>query len=222
MQNIPQRPFVYDPPRDPPYRLIFECEQYLILDKPSNLLSVPGRPAEHKDSLAQRVQNDFPTATVVHRLDLATSGIVIMPLTPQMHAHLGQQFEKRRISKTYIADVYGQTNLNSGIIEAPMTVDWPNRPRQIVDFEQGRACTTRYKTLERFQNSSRLLLKPVTGRTHQLRVHMQYIGHPILGDDLYAPDEAYTEYDRLHLHAAKIRFTDLAGKNVKFISKVPF
>ena len=216
MTDIPKRPFVYDPPTDPPYQIIHQTKDYLVLNKPAGLLSVPGRLSEFKDSLANRVQKDFPSATVVHRLDLATSGIIIMPLNREMHAHLGRQFEQRTVSKAYIADVWGQPNLNRGYIEAPMIVDWPNRPRQVVDFENGKPAITKYRIMERNYDHCRLLLKPVTGRTHQLRVHMQYIGNPILGDELYAPDAAYNNFERLHLHAAKIMFKDLSGNIMKF------
>mgnify|MGYP000123746525 CR=1 FL=1 len=217
-----KRPFIYDPPIDPPYKIIYQDDDLLVLDKPAGLLSVPGRPAEHKDSLSARIQTDFPSATVVHRLDLATSGLMIMPLNHTAHKHLGQQLEYRKVSKTYIADIFGQPVARKGIIEAPMIVDWPNRPRQIIDFDNGKKAVTHWRLLKEKENVSRVLLKPVTGRTHQLRVHMQYLGHPILGDDLYAHDDAYDMTDRLHLHAAKIRFVHPKGHWCRFTSEVPF
>lgn len=220
--EIKKRPFIYDPPQDPPYQIIHQDDDILVLDKPAGLLSVPGRLAEYKDSLALRVQKDFPSATVVHRLDLATSGLLIMPLNAVAHKHLGQQLEYRRVSKTYIADIYGAPMASKGIIDAPMIVDWPNRPRQIIDFENGKNARTQWRAFGKDTDKTRVLLKPVTGRTHQLRVHMQYLGHPILGDDLYAHQAAYDMTDRLHLHAAKIRFIHPQGHTCRFKSEVPF
>lgn len=222
MTKVETRPFIYDPPADPPYKILYQDDDILVLDKPAGLLSVPGRLAEYKDSLSSRVQSDYPDATVVHRLDLATSGLIIMPLNAQAHKHLGQQLEYRKVSKTYVADIFDHPTASRGCIDAPMIVDWPNRPRQIVDFDNGKNATTLWRVLSQHQNHTRVLLKPVTGRTHQLRVHMQYLGHPILGDDLYAHDQAFDAADRLHLHAAKIRFIHPNGQMVRFTSEVPF
>lgn len=199
--------FLYQPPLEPYLKILYQDDDLLVLDKPSGLLSVPGRLAELADSMQTRVQRVFPSATVVHRLDMSTSGIMLMALTKDSHRALSKQFESRKISKRYLALVFGHPAESEGRIDLPLICDWPNRPRQKVCFENGKASITNWKVLESYSsNSSLLQLEPVTGRSHQLRVHLQSIGHPILGDKLYAPPEALIMHPRLALHACSIQF----------------
>jgi len=217
------KPFIYNPPQDPYLTVIHRDNDIIVLSKPSGILSVPGRPEEHKDCLSSRVQERFPTATVVHRLDLATSGVIIMPLNKAAHRHLGLQFEKRKTKKHYIARVWGNVEENTGHIDLPLICDWPNRPRQMVDFENGRPSQTDWEVIKRDDYSTRLKLTPITGRSHQLRVHMLSIGHPILGDDLYAHDEALEAAERLQLHSEALTiFHPSDGRECTFTVPCPF
>lgn len=199
--------FVYDPPQSPYLKIIFQDDDILVLDKPSGLLSVAGRLDIHKDSLQIRVQRVFPTASVVHRLDMSTSGIMLMALNKDSHRKLSRQFQDRKISKRYLARVFGKPNRETGSVDLPLICDWVNRPKQKVDFEVGKPSLTNWKVLSSDGRTSLIELEPVTGRSHQLRVHMQSIGHPILGDKFYAHDDAFNLSDRLDLHAAYIQFT---------------
>lgn len=196
--------FKYAPPQNPQFEILYLDDDLLVLNKQSGLLSVPGRLPEHKDSLYKRVLSVFPTAKVVHRLDMETSGIIVMPLNKPTLSHISKQFQQREISKTYIADIYGQPIELFGTVDLPLRCDWPNRPRQIVCHEQGKASITHYEIMDKLENHCRVKLTPITGRSHQLRVHMQAIGHPIIGDPLYAHDEALRLASRLHLHAHKL------------------
>ena len=216
--------FLYQPPLDPYLKILYQDDDLLILDKSSGLLSVPGRLAKHADSLQSRVQRVFPSATVVHRLDMSTSGIMLMALTKSSHRSLSKQFEKREIAKRYLALVFGHPAELEGRVDLPLICDWPNRPRQKVCFETGKASVTKWKVLETFdKNSSLLLLEPVTGRSHQLRVHLQSIGHPILGDKFYAHPEAFLMYPRLALHATYIQFSHPStGQQLSFTVPVEF
>jgi tRNA pseudouridine32 synthase / 23S rRNA pseudouridine746 synthase len=175
----------------------------VVLDKPAGLLSVPGRGELRHDSLAQRVQTVHPQALVVHRLDMATSGLLLMAKGPHWQRAYSRLFAERGVRKEYVAVVSGWMAQDQGEVDLPLITDWPNRPRQRVDRIAGKPSLTRYAVLARdpLQPRTRLLLQPVTGRTHQLRVHMLALGHPILGDRLYAPDTAQDESPRLLLHA---------------------
>lgn len=177
------------------------------MNKPSGLLSVPGKNPEHKDSLIVRINRVFPTATVVHRLDMATSGIMVFALNKAAHKHIGLQFEKRQTRKAYIAKIYGVPAQECGSVELPLICDWPNRPRQKVDHETGKYALTHWQVLRTCEDYSRVKLTPVTGRSHQLRVHMLSLGHPILGDRLYAHEKALAMAERLQLHAAELSFS---------------
>tara|TARA_R110001592_G_scaffold135779_4_gene352260 strand:- start:4265 stop:4927 length:663 start_codon:yes stop_codon:yes gene_type:complete len=199
--------FVYDPPQSPYLKIIYQDDDVLVLDKPFGLLAVEGRLAIHKDSLQLRVQCAFPTASVVHRLDMSTSGIMLMALNKESHRNISRQFQERQISKRYLARVFGKPSTQTGSVDLPLIGDWLNRPKQKVDFEAGKPSLTNWKILSSDAESSLLELEPVTGRSHQLRVHMQSIGHPILGDKFYAHEEAFKLSDRLDLHAAYIKFT---------------
>lgn len=198
----------YNPPPDTGLNVVYVDDCMLVLDKPSGLLSVPGRGEDKADCLISRAQKAYPDALTVHRLDMDTSGLVVMGRGPEMQRALSIAFMDRKVKKRYIAVVDGIVESNSGIIDLPLIIDWPNRPRQKVDFEEGKEAITRYRVILRdtARNVSRMELDPLTGRAHQLRMHMLHLesGHPILGDDIYAPPEALAKADRLLLHASRL------------------
>ncbi len=196
----------YKPPLTPYLDVVYVDDDILVLNKPSGLLSVPGRLPEHKDSLQSRAQEQFPSATTVHRLDMETSGLIIMALNKPAHANLSKQFEQRLVEKFYMARVYGSPTTDTGCIEKPLICDWPNRPKQMVDFENGKQAQTYWRVLKREKLTTLLELKPVTGRSHQLRVHLQSIGLPIVGDKLYSQGAALLSAERLQLHSKQIKF----------------
>ena len=173
--------FIYAPPPDAP-RILHLDDDLLVVDKPAGLLSVPGRGEDKADCLISRLRVAHPGVLLVHRLDLDTSGVVVFALTPEAQVHLGQQFEARKTQKRYIALVEGHPQGDTGRVDLPLIVDWPNRPRQMVDMENGRPAQTDWKVVRHEGDHTRMALKPLTGRTHQLRVHMQALGNPILGD----------------------------------------
>ena len=197
---------IYQPPMKPYLDEVYHDEDVLVLNKPSGLLSVPGRKQAHKDSLQSRAQESHPTATTVHRLDMETSGLIVMALNKASHVSLSRQFEQRQVEKQYIARVYGHLARESGVIEAPLICDWPNRPKQMVDDEKGKKALTHWSVLDKEEFTTLVQLKPVTGRSHQLRVHMLHIGHPIVGDQLYAEGDALAWSDRLELHSQQLKF----------------
>jgi len=216
------REFIYDP-SDAPIEILHEDEALLIVNKPSGLLSVPGRLDEHKDSLETRLRDIYPDTLLVHRLDVPTSGVMVFARTKSAQRHIGMQFEKRQTRKTYVARVWGRVADNSGHIDLPLIVDWPVKPRQKVCHETGKPSQTDWVVLEREASATRVRLHPTTGRTHQLRVHMQAIGHPILGDRFYADDEALVAADRLQLHAEVLVLRHpTGGAEMVFRSDVPF
>lgn len=188
--------------------ILYEDDDLLLVNKPDLLLSVPGRHRLNKDCMITRVQQKYPTATVVHRLDLDTSGIMVVALNKDCHRHISRQFQERKVNKSYHAVVYGLVEKDDGSVELPIKTDWENRPLQIICHENGKHALTHYQVLERdtAKNTTRLLLKPHTGRTHQLRIHMREIGHPILGCDMYAHQQALTMAPRLMLHATTLEF----------------
>ena len=195
--------------------IMYQDDDFIVLNKASGILSVPGRLPEHQDCLQNRVQRVLPTATIVHRLDMATSGLMIMALNKPAHVAISRQFEQRKTKKTYLARVFGLIALNEGSVDLPLICDWPNRPKQKVDHENGKQSLTHYRVINRNQNhsdygneqtSTLVELTPVTGRSHQLRVHMLALGHPILGDRLYASKEALAMKNRLQLHALNLSF----------------
>jgi tRNA pseudouridine32 synthase/23S rRNA pseudouridine746 synthase len=211
----------YDPPQDP-LRILHEDHEILAVEKPSGLLSVPGKGAHLADCLLARVQEAFPTALLVHRLDRDTSGVMIFALTPHAQRHLGLQFEKRQTKKTYIARVAGRLEPKTGRVDLPLIVDWPNRPLQKVCHDTGREAITDWRVLRGTDAETRVRLTPKTGRSHQLRVHMLALGHPILGDPFYATGAAL-EHPRLMLHAEELRLRHPdGGAGVKLRSKAPF
>jgi tRNA pseudouridine32 synthase/23S rRNA pseudouridine746 synthase len=194
----------------------------LIVDKPTLLLSVPGRHPLNHDCLLNRLSVRYPGVSAVHRLDLDTSGVMVIPRHREALSRLARQFQERRIDKTYIARVAGHVAEAVGECDLPLIADWPNRPKQKVCFETGKQSLTRWRVLSRDDTSSLLLLAPVTGRSHQLRLHMREIGHPILGCDFYAPEAVLKAAPRLLLHATSLRFSHpLSGEVLTAHSPAP-
>ena len=180
----------------------FQDEHLLIVNKPAGLLSVPGRGEDKQDCLSARIQQRFPDALVVHRLDMATSGLMVFARGEAMQRELSRMFREREVSKRYVALVAGVLENEVGEIDLPLIVDWPNRPRSKVDHGSGKPSLTRYCLLGIEGGDSRVELEPITGRTHQLRLHLASIGHPIIGDALYDGRIA----ERLMLHATRLAF----------------
>jgi tRNA pseudouridine32 synthase / 23S rRNA pseudouridine746 synthase len=209
----------FDVDHEPGLGLVHADAAVVVLDKPSGLLTVPAKPPGPQDCLEARVRARFPEALLVHRLDRDTSGLVVFARSRLAQRHLGWQFERRQVAKRYVARVAGAVAGEAGRIEAPLACDWPNRPRQMV-CEGGRAAATEWRVLAREAGASRLALAPLTGRSHQLRVHCADLGHPILGDPLYGDP---TTADRLQLHAERIGFRHPdGGAPVAFASPCPF
>ena len=181
--------------------IIYADEQIVVANKPQNLLSVPGRGPANQDCLLHRLQPQFPTARIVHRLDCATSGIMVLALDADSHRELSRQFHDRETQKSYIAIISGVVEQACGLVELPLRCDWENRPKQIVDHQQGKHALTHFRVIEQHKDRARVELTPITGRSHQLRVHMQAMGHPILGDRFYADANALQKAERLLLHA---------------------
>lgn len=187
--------------------IIYQDDFLLAINKPSGLLSVPGRKPEHKFCVISQLHKKFPSALIVHRLDMDTSGLMLIALDKKTHRELSILFQDRKIDKTYLAFCQGIVLQKSGIIQLPMRSDWDNRPKQIIDFEHGRYAQTEWHTLKQHSNYFSVRLHPVTGRSHQLRLHMKSLGHPILGDNLYADELTNKLHSRLMLHASKLTFT---------------
>lgn len=213
--------FVYAPPLEP-LRILHADEAILVVDKPAGLLSVPGRGEDLADCLISRLRGDWPGVLLVHRLDLDTSGLLVFGLSPQAQAHLGRQFEARTVDKRYVARVRGVPEGKAGRVDLPLIVDWPNRPRQKVCHETGRPAVTDWRMIRVEGAHARVQLRPRTGRTHQLRVHMQALGHPILGDTLYAEGEG-AAFPRLMLHAERLGLIHPeTGERLQFHARAPF
>lgn len=213
--------FVYAPPADGP-ALIHVDDDLVVIDKPAGLLSVPGRGADRADCAIARLRARFADVLLVHRLDLDTSGVLVFARNPAAQAALGRQFEARSTVKQYQALVAGDVGPQAGRVDLPLIVDWPSRPRQMVCHETGRPAQTDWRVLDRMGGATRMLLAPLTGRSHQLRVHMLSLGHPILGDTLYA-DGAARAHPRLMLHAWSLRLTHpRSGAEVTFSAPLPF
>lgn len=198
----------YSPPADQGLDLVHLDEDLIVVNKPAGLLSVPGRGPQRADCMASRVQARFPDALVVHRLDMATSGLLVLGRGPAMQRALSEAFAGRLVHKRYEALVHGAVHADEGEIDLPLITDWPRRPRQMVCFERGKPSLTRYWVLARSADglTTRLSLEPVTGRSHQLRVHLLALGHPIVGDPLYgtSADEAARSGARMCLHAVTL------------------
>ncbi|MNY95347.1 Ribosomal large subunit pseudouridine synthase A [compost metagenome] len=215
--------FIYSPPQED-LVIVYEDDDLVVIEKPAGLLSVPGRLPEHQDSAYLRVLAQFPQAKITHRLDMATSGILMFAKHRDAEVAVSKMFQARTVDKHYIALVQGQLDAE-GSVEVPLITDWENRPRQIVHFELGKPAKTLYQALS-YDNETditRVLLTPITGRSHQLRVHMQYIGHPITGDKLYHPEPTRSPLKRMALHASFLAFKQpLSGKAVAIHGSVPF
>jgi tRNA pseudouridine32 synthase/23S rRNA pseudouridine746 synthase len=218
-------PFKYVPPVDTGLDILYQDNVLLVVNKPAGLLSVPGRDADKQDCQLHRVQREFPSARIVHRLDMATSGAMLMALNDEVHRQLSILFEKRQVAKKYLAIVDGLPEEEQGVIDLPLITDWPNRPKQMIDHERGKPSQTRFvvKDYNRTQHTTRLELIPLTGRTHQIRVHLQALGHAILGDRLYAPCDVRDKSPRLLLHSTLISFQHPVTSGIISIdSEVPF
>lgn len=213
----------YNPPMEPYLDVLYADDDILALNKPSGILTVPGRYEYLADCLASRAAEQYPTATIVHRLDMETSGVIIMALNKEAHVHISKQFERRKTGKTYIARLFGHLEGEEGTVDEPLICDWPNRPKQMVCYERGKKAVTHWKVLEREENATRVEFTPITGRSHQLRVHSLCLGHAILGDNLYAEGEAHAGADRLQLHAKTYTlFHPKTGEEVTFAAPEPF
>lgn len=211
----------YTPPTGP-IPVIYQDEHILLVDKPEGLLSVPGRGEHLADCLLSRLQALFPEVLLCHRLDRDTSGIMIFALTKVAQRKLGRAFETKRIKKRYIAQVWGEVSETKGIIDLPLIVDWPNRPLQHVNFETGKPAVTDWERLGIEDGTTRMKLMPRTGRSHQLRVHMLSLGHPILGDPFYA-EGAAADFPRMMLHAEGLKLEHpITGKMERFEAPSPF
>lgn len=209
------------------FTVIYEDEHLLVLDKPSGLLSIPGRGPDKQDCLLSRVQAHHPESLLVHRLDMATSGLLIMARSPELQKQLGHCFEKRRVSKRYQAVVIGDMGPagSSGLIDLPVRIDWLNRPRSIICHERGKPSKTLWTSLGLgpLPGTTRLLLEPHTGRTHQLRVHTLALGHPMVGDPLYAPLDTPHTAPRLLLHAWQLALEHpVTGQAMHWEAPLPF
>ena len=185
-------------------RLHYADDHLIVAEKPAGLLSVPGRGPDNQDSVVAHVGAIHPDALTVHRLDQATSGLIVLARGKDAHRTLSQAFADRKVGKTYIAVVAGRLAEDAGEIDLPLITDWPNRPRQMVDHAIGKPSLTRWRVLARGHATTRLALEPVTGRSHQLRVHLMSQGHPILGDVFYAPPDVQSLSARLLLHAERL------------------
>lgn len=222
-------PFVFPAPlpteADFALPLLHADAALLLLRKPSGLLSVPGRGEERADCVAARVQACHPQARVVHRLDMATSGLMVFGLGLEAQRALGRAFEARQVDKRYEAVVAGRVADDQGQVDLPLICDWPNRPRQMVDFERGKPALTHWRVLERDPQGrwTRVALHPITGRSHQLRVHLWSLGHPILGDELYGDAASRAAAPRLLLHACALGLPHpVTGEWLRFEDAAPF
>jgi tRNA pseudouridine32 synthase / 23S rRNA pseudouridine746 synthase len=208
--------------------LLYVDASVLVLDKPSGLLAVPGRGVDKQDCLSARVQVCYPDALIVHRLDMATSGLMVMARGVDAQRALSRAFAAREVSKRYIAVVAGRLEAPPeawGTIDLPIIIDWPNRPLRIIDHQLGKPSLTRWRVLgyDATGTCTRVELEPVTGRSHQLRVHLRELGHPILGDALYAPPDVQAQASRLLLHAGSLGLVHpVTGEALMFESPVPF
>ena len=213
----------YAPPQEPYLSVLYEDTHLAILDKPSGLLSVPGKAEEHWDCLEYRARQQLGDTRIVHRLDMDTSGLMVLARDDATHRNLGRQFEKRKVKKHYVARVWGVPEQRSGSIDLPLICDWPNRPKQMVCFERGKPAQTDWERLDDDGQSALVRLVPHTGRSHQLRVHMLSLGHVILGDRFYADGAALAIAPRLMLHAEGLGLIHPAtGEWMDFVSPCPF
>jgi tRNA pseudouridine32 synthase / 23S rRNA pseudouridine746 synthase len=211
------------------FALVYADDSLLVVDKPHGLLAVPGRGEDKQDCLSSRVQARYPEALVVHRLDMATSGLMLLARSRAVQRTLSMAFAARTVHKRYEAVVHGQMTMpldeEWAVIDLPIALDWPARPLRVIDPLLGKPSITRWQVLafDPAGNATRLLLEPVTGRSHQLRVHLKALGHPILGDALYAPADVQAASPRLLLHAKELRLTHpVSGVPIGFVAQTPF
>lgn len=207
----------YQPPAHSSLDILYQDDYLLVINKPHGLLSVPGRGADKQDCFISRIQLEYPKALIVHRLDMSTSGVMVIALGKETERALSILFQQRKVAKKYIAIIEGKVKEKYGEINLPLITDWPNRPKQKVDFKNGKKSQTQYsvKGYDKLKGVSRVELTPVTGRTHQLRIHLKSINHAILGDELYASAETIEKSDRLLLHASYLSFQHPYDKNKK-------
>ncbi|WP_281645391.1 pseudouridine synthase [Parendozoicomonas sp. Alg238-R29] len=220
-----ERPQFFAPKCAEQVEILYSDEYCLLVNKPSGLLSVPGRHPANRDCAISRVQETYADALIVHRLDMDTSGVMVLARGKESHRELSRQFQDRETTKEYIAKVAGIVEKDKGVIDLPLRCDWPNRPKQMVDFELGKPAQTRYEVLQKdmFQNLTHLKLIPITGRSHQLRVHCTELGHPILGCRFYGTEETIQAADRLNLHACTLKVKHpKTGKELTGQSTPPF
>ena len=211
----------YTPPKDP-LSVLYEDGSIIVVDKPAGLLSVPGRGPHLADYLISRIAEAYPNVLLVHRLDRDTSGVMVFALNRDAQKALGQQFERKQTQKTYVARVAGQLEPDSGTVDLPLIVDWPNRPKHMVCHETGKPAQTDWRVVDRSVGETRVILTPKTGRTHQLRLHMMALGHSILGDPFYASG-ADADYDRMMLHSETLSLTHPdTGETVNFHAAASF
>ncbi len=205
--------------------ILYQDEHLLLINKPGGLLSLSGKHPENRDSVHFRLVKDFPSATMVHRLDFGTSGLMLVALNRQVNGRLGKQFQARNVDKRYTALLYGHLASDEGSIEFPIAKDRPNFPLQKICYDTGKQAVTNYQVLERLSEpfATKVSFTPVSGRTHQLRIHSREIGHPILGCDLYATDEAFLMAPRLMLHATTLEFDHpMTAERIKGFCPCPF
>jgi len=205
--------------------ILYQDEFLLLINKPAGLLTLSGKNPLNKDSVHFRLLKTFPTATMIHRLDFGTSGILVVALNKVINAHICRQFQIRNVVKTYVALLHGHISDDEGVIEFPIAKDWPNFPLQKICYETGKIALTNYRVVERLPEplTTRVMFTPVSGRTHQLRIHSREIGHPVLGCDLYGTDEAFSMAKRLMLHATGIEFDHpITGERLNGFSPCPF
>lgn len=201
-----------------PIQILHDDAHLLVAAKPAGLLSVPGRGPEKTDCMAARMD-----ALTVHRLDMETSGLMVFARTNEAQSRLSRQFADRTVGKRYVAEVSGHPLESEGEVDLPLISDWPNRPRQKICHERGKPSLTRWRVISRSGSTTRLSLTPITGRSHQLRVHLAALGHPILGDSLYAPPDVLARSSRLLLHADRLSFRHPNSETlIWFASSVPF
>ena len=214
----------YNPPQEPWLDLVYRDDYIAVVNKPSGLLSVPGNQPQYYDSAMSRVKEKYGFCEPAHRLDMATSGILLFALSKAADRELKRQFREREPKKYYQALVWGHVEQDHGVVELPLICDWENRPRQKICFEQGKRAVTFYDVLQRYpNNTTRVKLTPITGRSHQLRLHMLALGHPILGDKFYAHPQAKELSPRLCLHAESLQIQHpITGETMEFTAPVGF
>ncbi|CAM3876483.1 RluA family pseudouridine synthase [Rheinheimera salexigens] len=215
--------FNYQPPQQPWLDIVFADKDLLVLNKPSGLLSVSGRGAHLADSLLSRAQQQYGFAQIINRLDLATSGLVVIALRRKAERHLKQQFAERKVLKRYLAVVWGQVSHALGTVDLPLAAAGNDPPHNHVCFTHGKAALTHYRLLQQLSDRALIELTPITGRSHQLRVHMQSLGWPIVGDHFYASEPAIAAAPRLLLHAAHLQLQQpYSGEQLTFSANSDF